>query len=70
MNVYAVPPPVVTSEAFRAATGGVVSTEIMVVGSVAVSFVVSVSPPPETVAVLITLAGALPATLTLTVNAG
>src|SRR6266516_4458981 len=39
----------------------------MVVGSLSVSLDVSVSPPPDTVAVLVTLAGALPATFTVRV---
>ena len=42
----------------------------MVVGSLAVSFVVFVSPPPETVAVLVTIAAALFATFTVSVIAG
>ena len=43
---------------------GVAESEavLMVVGSLAVSFAVLLSPPPETVAVLVTLAAALPAT--------
>src|ERR1700694_826701 len=42
----------------------------MVVGSVAVSLLVLVSPPPDTVAVLVTLDGALLATFTVRVMAG
>ena len=42
----------------------------MNVGSLAVSFEVLISPPPETVAVLVTLAGALAATFTVSVRAG
>ena len=42
----------------------------MVVGSVAVSLLVFNSPPPETVAILVTLAGAVADTLTVSVNAG
>ena len=41
-----------------------------VVGSLAVLLVVLVSPPPETVAVLVTEEGALPATVTVRVIAG
>ena len=37
----------------------------IVVGSLAVSLVASSSPPPDTVARLVTLAGAFPATLTV-----
>ena len=44
--------------------------EAMVVGSFAVSLLVFVSPPPDTVAVLVTLAGALDATFTVSVIAG
>lgn len=40
---------------------------VICVGSVAVSFEVSVSPPPETVAVLVTVAAALAATFTVKV---
>ena len=47
-----------------------VATEVMVVGSLALSLVVLVSPPPATVAVLVTLAGALLATATVGTNAG
>ena len=42
----------------------------MGVTSVAASLPVLISPPPETVASLVTLAGAFRATLTVTVNAG
>jgi hypothetical protein len=42
----------------------------IVVGSEALSLEVLVSPPPETVAVLVTLAGGFPATFTLSVIAG
>ena len=42
----------------------------MVVGSEAESLLVLVSPPPETLAVLVTLAGALAATFTVSVMAG
>jgi len=42
----------------------------IVVTSVATSFVVMVSPPPETVAVLVTLAGAFGATFTVRVIGG
>jgi hypothetical protein len=42
----------------------------MLVGSVAVLFVVLVSPPPETVAVFVTLSAAFAATLTVSVIAG
>ena len=42
----------------------------MVVGSLAVLLAVLVSPPPDTVAVLVTLAGALPATFTVRVITG
>ncbi len=45
-------------------------TPPIVVMSEAVSFDVFVSPPPDTVAVLVTLAGALLATFTVNVNAG
>ena len=45
-------------------------TAAMVVTSLAVSLVVLVSPPPETVAVLVTEAGALLATFTVRVMAG
>ena len=43
---------------------------LTVVGSLAVSLAVLPSPPPETVAVLVTLAAALPETLTVTVIGG
>ena len=43
---------------------------VIVVRSFAVSFVVFVSPPPETVAVFVTEAGALAATFTVRVIAG
>jgi hypothetical protein len=42
----------------------------IVVGFVAVSFDVLVSPPPATVAVFVTLAGALLATFTVSVSTG
>ena len=42
----------------------------MVVGSLAVLLAGSTSPPPETVAVLVTLAGASSATLTVSVRGG
>ena len=42
----------------------------IVVRSAAVLFVVLVSPPPETVAVFVTLAGALLATATVSVSGG
>ena len=42
----------------------------IVVGSVALSLAVLVSPPPATVAVFVTLAGELLATSTVNVNAG
>jgi hypothetical protein len=45
-------------------------TPLMVVGSEAESLLVFVSPPPDTVTVLVTLAGALLATLTASVIAG
>src|SRR5689334_13863415 len=41
-----------------------------IVGSVAVLLAALVSPPPETVAVLVTLAGALAATFTLSMMGG
>ncbi len=43
---------------------------VMVVGSFAVLFAVMNSPPPETVAVFVTLAGAFAATLTVRVIEG
>jgi hypothetical protein len=43
---------------------------LIVVGSLTVSLAVFVSPPPETVAVFVTLAAALLATLTASVIAG
>ena len=43
---------------------------LMVVGSLAESLLVLVSPPPETAAMLVTLEGALPATFTVRVIAG
>src|SRR4051794_20630536 len=43
---------------------------IIVVGSVAVLFAALVSPPPDTVAVLLTDEGALAATLTVNVSGG
>ena len=43
---------------------------VTVVGSDAVSFAVASSPPPETVALLVTLAATLPATSTVTVTTG
>jgi hypothetical protein len=43
---------------------------VIVVGSLAVSLLVFASPPPETVAVFVTLAGALPTTFTVSVMAG
>ena len=52
------------------ARSATVTTGVMVVGSLAVSLVVLVSPPPATVAVLVTLAGALLATATVSANAG
>src|SRR5439155_778279 len=42
----------------------------MVVRSFAISLAVLVSPPPETVTVFVTLAGALPATLTVSTIPG
>src|SRR5215472_15764132 len=42
----------------------------IVVGSLAASLAVLTSPPPETVAVLATLAGALAATLTVRIKGG
>jgi hypothetical protein len=45
-------------------------TPLTVVGSEAESLLVFVSPPPDTVTVLVTLAGALLATLTASVIAG
>ena len=42
----------------------------VVVGSLAVSLAVFVSPPPDTVAVFVTLAGAFDATFTVSVMAG
>ncbi len=42
----------------------------MVVGSLAVSLAAFVSPPPETVALLVTLGGAFEATFTVKVIAG
>ena len=44
--------------------------KVMVVGSFAVSFEVMNSPPPDTVAVLVTLDGAFVATLTVSVIDG
>ena len=44
------------------------STGVMVVGSLAVSLAKFVSPPPETVTVFVTLAGALLATAAVTVK--
>ena len=49
---------------------GVPPAALIVVISFAVSLVVLVSPPPDTVAVLVTLAGAFAATLTVSVIAG
>ena len=45
-------------------------TAIVAVGSLTVSFEVLFSPPPETIAVLVTTVGALVATLTVRVIAG
>jgi hypothetical protein len=42
----------------------------IVVKSIAASFDTLVSPPPDTVAVFVTVAGALPATFTINVSAG
>src|SRR5207249_4962096 len=46
------------------------ATWVMVVGSLALSLAALTSPPPATLAVLVTLAGALLATLTVRVSAG
>jgi hypothetical protein len=45
-------------------------TPLIVVGSVALLFAVLVSPPPPTVTVFVTLAGAALATFTVRVSAG
>jgi hypothetical protein len=50
------------------AEGGVVSGVVIDVTSLAVLFVVFVSPPPDTVAVLVTLEGALLETFTVSVT--
>jgi hypothetical protein len=50
-------------------TGGPDAADWIVVGSLAESLLVFVSPPPETVAVLVTVAGALLATPTVSVTA-
>ena len=47
-----------------------VESWVMVVGSVAVSFVRLTSPPPETVAAFVTLSAEFAATLTVTVTTG
>ena len=52
----------------QADVGG--AAALIVVGSLAVLFVVLVLPPPETVAELVTLAGAVSDTLTVTVMTG
>src|SRR6185295_14300996 len=46
------------------------TTALIVVMSLLLSLAVLVSPPPDTVAVLVTLLGALPATFTVSVIAG
>ena len=53
-----------------AALGRVVSLMLTVVGSLAISLVILVSPPPETEAVFVKEFGALEATFTIKMMAG
>src|SRR5579872_4001541 len=49
---------------------GALDTDVMVVTAVAISFVRLASPPPDTVAILVTLDGALVGMLTVSVMGG
>jgi hypothetical protein len=63
-----VPPTITLAGANALLTIG--ADKLIVVGSLAVSLAVFVSPPPLTLAVLVTVAGAFPATSTVSVIAG